>query len=469
MRDGPLLIAQLDPPHAGREGDWYYRTYVPGRALAEEPGVHVVNLDNVHRRKGEVLRAADVLILNSVVDPDLLPLLQERRARGQVTVYEISDDVSAVPAWNPVHYFFRNRDNLNLFLRLAHACDGNQYSVVELRRLYGYLNPRGCVLENQLIAAPPRRAPQAGDELVIGWGGSRGHLEDMGAVAGPLMSFIDSRPGLRLHLMCADAIWRLFDWLPASRKRRTAPGSIDAYYAFLRGVDIGIAPLLDSGFNRSRSDVKLVEYAAHGAAPVVQRLVPYLGSAADGRNALLFEDADGLVAALRRLADDPALRRSIAAAAYEEIAAPRIQSRHCGERLSFYRELLDLRRSASTSYGDAGQRGAGVDRAAFFDELRRWEGAEGEGRHAVLGATRYERLLYDGLVLSQQQGQGAEGARLFREAARLQPDDHQPYLCLAAAGQDPAVSFVEALRRSPRSLQVLMGLGMTAALRGDVS
>src|SRR5579885_2619325 len=83
----PIVIAQLDPPHAGREGDWHYRTFAPGRALAALPGVHVISLDGSHRRKEAILRHADVLVLNSVVDPDLLPVLAERRGRGQVTIY----------------------------------------------------------------------------------------------------------------------------------------------------------------------------------------------------------------------------------------------------------------------------------------------------------------------------------------------------------------------------------------------
>src|SRR5262249_38717191 len=110
-----------------------------------------------------------------------------------------------------------------------------------------------------------------------------------------------------------------------------------------------------------------------------------------------------------------------------------------------------------------------ADPRPFFDDLLRWEGAEADGRHALLHATRYERLLHDGLVLSQQQGQGAEGARLFREAAQLAPEDYQPHLCLAAAGQDAAASLAEALQRNPRSVQSLMALGMQHALRGETA
>lgn len=451
--DSPLLIAQLDPPHAGREGDWYYRTYAPGLAMAAQPGVFVINLDNAHRRKAEVLRHADVLILNSVVDADLLPILRERREARLLTVYELSDDVSAVPPENPVHAFYQARDNLHLFLRLAHSCDANQFSVPELQRRFGHLCPRGRVLPNQLAELPPPRplvTHDADGPLLIGWGGSRGHLEDVAAIAGPLCAFLAAHPAARLRIMGAEAIWRLFDALPAERKERVRPGSLHDYYAFVAGLDIGLAPLLDHGFNRSRSDVKFLEYAAHGAVPVVQALTPYLDAVRHEENGFLFSTPAQLVQILERLAADPPLRHRVAGAAYRYVAACRRQDDHTGARLSLYRDGL-----AALSHQGRSEAAC----RSFFGSLSRWPGARQKGQHLLLESTRYEQLLHDGLVLSQQQGRQEEAAALFLEAGRLEPGNYQPYLCLAAAGHAALDALAEALRRNPRSIQSWLLLG----------
>ena len=80
-----MLIAQIEPPHLTRGGDWFYRTHAPGRAMAELDGVTVVDLTNTHRCRDTLLAEADVVVLNMVCDPDLLPILGERTQRGQLT------------------------------------------------------------------------------------------------------------------------------------------------------------------------------------------------------------------------------------------------------------------------------------------------------------------------------------------------------------------------------------------------
>jgi len=65
-------------------------------------------------------------------------------------------------------------------------------------------------------------------------------------------------------------------------------------------IDIGIAPLLDSEFNRSRSNVKLKEYGAGGAAWAASPVGPYreLGAKQGGilvEDGRWFEALDGLV------------------------------------------------------------------------------------------------------------------------------------------------------------------------------
>jgi hypothetical protein len=55
---------------------------------------------------------------------------------------------------------------------------------------------------------------------------------------------------------------RPFLALPPERYAFRPFGSLADYFRFLEGLDIGLAPLLPSGYNRCRSDVKVLAIAA---------------------------------------------------------------------------------------------------------------------------------------------------------------------------------------------------------------
>ncbi|MGA2404253.1 MAG: hypothetical protein ABSG91_21530, partial [Syntrophobacteraceae bacterium] len=255
----PLLIAQVDSAQDEATGDFYYRTFAPGVGMAHCEGVHVVNLIYFHRLRHELMLDADVLVLNNICDADLLPVIRDRKARGKLTVYELCDDLEALPSTSPMRAFYAQSNNMLLIKRLAHYCDALQFSSPELKRKYGYLNPGCCVFPNQVLEAPPARTRKAEERVIVGWGGSIGHLHDMAKISDRLIRWIMSRDNVHLYLMCAGPIWELFEALPGDRKRLFAVGSLDDYYGFVSHLDIGIAPLEDTPFNRSRSDVKFLE------------------------------------------------------------------------------------------------------------------------------------------------------------------------------------------------------------------
>lgn len=451
MLGRPLLIAQLDAMHRSRGGDWHYRTFAPGRAMAELPDVYVVSVDQAHRKLQRIVEGADVLVINGVCSADLLPVIAERKRAQRLTVFEVNDDVQAMPPSNPLASFFAQADNLQLYRRLALSADAVQYSAEQLQRLYGSLNPRGRVFHNQLLAPPALRETK-GSSIKLGWGGSVSHFEDVAAVAPALIDFVHAHESVTLYLMCSERIWRLFEALPRDRKHFTPIGTIDDYYAFVSQLDIGIAPNRDTSFNRARSDVKFLEYAGYGAVPVVQRLTPYPSSVRDGETGFLFRGNDELVSVLSRLVRDPAERQRVRGNAHRYASTERVQAAHAGDRVAFYGELMALAADSS-----AAQR---------FAELAALEGAEVSGRHCLLAHGRFETLLFDGLLLVQQAASQQQGAELLREAARLEPQHPLPELYLGLA-LNAESELRKALHNNPRSVQALRALGSLSAAEGS--
>src|SRR5205085_12705424 len=196
---------------------------------------------------------------------------------------------------------------------------------------------RVAVFPNQLSAVPPLAEPPP-RPLTVGWAGSVGHLADWYHVAPLLQKWLEDRPDVHLAVMTGEAA-RPFLRLPPERYHFRAGGSLADYLHFLGRLDVGLAPLLPSDYNRGRSDVKFLEYAACGVAGVYAGLGPYRGSVTDGETGLLYRTGAELLACLDRLAETD-LRQRIRTQAHAHVAARRLIDQHVGERLALYRGLL---------------------------------------------------------------------------------------------------------------------------------
>jgi tetratricopeptide (TPR) repeat protein len=423
-----------------------------------EAGAYVVNLTNIHRRKTEIMAAADVLILKNISDPDLLPLIHDRSARERVTVYEIADDLHAIPSWNPVSPFFEDRENLCVVCQTAQSCDALQVSVPELKNRYRCLKTGCAVFQNQIPHVPPPRRRKSQENVVIGWGGSNGHLQDMAAIADPFQMWITQTSNVRLHLMSSNAIWDLFSALPPEKKQYTSPGSINDYYEFLGEIDIGIAPLNDTTFNRSRSDVKFLEYAVSEVVPVMQFREPYRQAVRPNETGYLFTDAEDMIGILNKLLRTPLLITEIAGKARQYILDERLQRHHAKDRIMYYERLL-RNKNKTSSMGEAKR---------LFSKWSGLEGAVRYDRNLQLTATKYEKLVYEGLLTLMAKHRRGEGQDLFKSASELQPEQYLPFLFGSAVSHDPMVCLEKALERNPLSLKSWVLLGEQFAGQGRV-
>jgi glycosyltransferase involved in cell wall biosynthesis len=107
------------------------------------------------------------------------------------------------------------------------------------------------------------------------------------------------------------------------------------FVRWLRGLrdqfDVAVAPLRDDEFNRCKSDLKYLEYAALGLPAVFSDCEPY-ASVEDGRTGLKAAGDEAWVAALTRLRDEPALADELADSAFAYVVEQRLM-RGGAERL----------------------------------------------------------------------------------------------------------------------------------------
>ncbi|MEW5947134.1 MAG: hypothetical protein AB1742_13135 [bacterium] len=110
---GGILVAHVAAPQPAETGDFVYRVIQPDRALGTVPGFATVSLMNISPWKNRILRDADVAVLQMLGDPDLLPVVAERKRRGKVTVFEVSDNFFSFQETNPARAFYDNPDSVN--------------------------------------------------------------------------------------------------------------------------------------------------------------------------------------------------------------------------------------------------------------------------------------------------------------------------------------------------------------------
>jgi tetratricopeptide (TPR) repeat protein len=221
--------------------------------------------------------------------------------------------------------------------------------------------------------------------------------------------------------------------------------------------------LLPTPFNRCRSDVKFLEYAAGGALAVCSDLEPYQKSIRSGENGFLFRDLSGLETALDRAVTDSEERIAIARTAARQIAEGRLERGHAHDRLGFY-----LSMSAALGF-DRPPRHTPPARAAIPASGLGARAFEGAGYFA-LGAGETETRLNEGLAL-QQAARPAEARRCFSDAVDQAPGFYVAHMLLAGVEPDhPAAlrALQTAERLNPRSCNVAFLIGAELQAAGDV-
>jgi len=108
------------------------------------------------------------------------------------------------------------------------------------------------------------------------------------------------------------------DWYSALAVPSSVGGSYPAFAAWIGSIspfDIGISPLRDSRFNRSKSEIKVLDYAALGLAAVVSDLEPYRSTVTHGVDGMLVAgDPKEWFEVLDRLVSNAELRQQLAVA-----------------------------------------------------------------------------------------------------------------------------------------------------------
>lgn len=178
------------------------------------------------------------------------------------------------------------------------------------------------------------------DYIVIGWQGGDSHYNDIRTVF-PVLKKIKSIYGdkVKFRFMGAD-FRRMYSEVDGEFREWIEPG--DFFEEFSKDVfDIGIIPLLDTEFNRAKSNIKWLEYSYYNIPSVVSYVPPYSDDGHHGKNILFYKTDEEMFSAIKKLIDDPIYRFRLAHEARQYVLKNYDIRTYCHKWYDLYVNKLD--------------------------------------------------------------------------------------------------------------------------------
>lgn len=275
-------------------------------------------------RRSAVLRIArdyDVVVVQKALTlAGWKPLVRRLVKLGVPLVYDIDDAVHCYPPARLPRYL-RPLDEPAQAIRLMKAARvviaGNA-ALAEAARPYAQ---KVVVIPTPVDLDRFRPGPpHGGDRFTIGWIGTQNPEQALDPIAGALRLIGHRYRNAILRLIIAPQ-WQVlepfFYPLPVEVVRWSAAEEVEQ----LRGIDAGIMPLVDDAWNRHKCGYKALLYMALGVPAVLSPVGANVEIADGGQCAILARDYEEWLAALRKLAEDPAWRKELGARGRAQVEA----------------------------------------------------------------------------------------------------------------------------------------------------
>ncbi|WP_407378851.1 glycosyltransferase domain-containing protein [Methanobrevibacter sp.] len=300
----------------------YIRLHTPFSKLAESGDYHffiygqeimpLLDIDNMINA-----HIFDVIVIQRV-NPYSNILLKKAKKHNIKIVYESDDDFMDINPANPSYnYILGNFDNIK---KLVTNVDQITVSTNELKERFDKLGLKNVeIIKNYYVndSLPLKPFAFRGNEFIkIGYFGTLTHDNDLELIHNVILRLKDifSKKGITINFEIAGAsIDEKSDWFTV-KKIPYYPMSMKTFYDWLgknSEWDIGIIPLVNTEFNKCKSELKYIEFSALGIPVVASDMNVYNEAIEDGVTGFLANNEDEWVNKLSMLIEDPILRNGI--------------------------------------------------------------------------------------------------------------------------------------------------------------
>ena len=293
--------------------------------------VKVVNLSDFQLSMAQ--NASRIIIYRSPISPELLRLCHLAKEYGKPVFFDIDDLVFDTVYTDQLSYTQGlnsvEKGNYDAGVRnygyMLENCDGAITSTNQLQEeLYKY---QSKVLLNRNLASDDLIAissqyikdySQTSDIVKIGYfSGSISHNENFELIKPAIKQLLTKYSNVQLHIVGILDIPQ--DMKPFENQIVTHDYvDWDKLPALISEVDINLAPLVDSIFNRAKSEIKWIEAALVKVPTVASKIGAFSDVVIDGETGLLATD-DQWFDKLEALVLSPDLRQKLAESAYRAV------------------------------------------------------------------------------------------------------------------------------------------------------
>lgn len=290
-------------------------------------------LVRIHMRGEEVVKVetdADVVVFQRITHSRLAQAVAVLRRQGVAVVVDVDDDLTAIhpsnPAWAGLHPRSEGQKlpggtvSMNSWRNLNFACRNATLVTVSTPALLPVYaaHGRGAVLDNYLPAMYDNL--QHTDSDTVGWAASyHSHPNDPDAVGGAIARLVSDGAEFIIRGDPSGA-GHAFG-LPADPPGFSAP--IEQWPAAVAELGVGIAPLADTKFNRSKSRLKPLEMCAAGVPWVASPRAEYSRLHALGAG-ILADRPRTWYREIKRLRESESLRKELSEAGRAVAATQRL-------------------------------------------------------------------------------------------------------------------------------------------------
>lgn len=313
--------------------------------LQTHPWEYEMRFDaDIQRRVDSLFKMADVVVSHPLHYEHSIEYFSQLRARhGKPFFIETDDNYLDVPPWNEgFNAYGPGGYHRKMAIESMGNADGLILSTPHLLKTYTSdpfpFNPNAYVVENSLdfkgdsaFVGWDKVSVRKHRGVRIGWIGGRSHFNDLMLVA-PVLRVLLEKYRNKVTLVLVNSALRTscellgikypFEGLPnVTEAERSVDINRYAPFAASFGFDIGIAPLLDCNFNRSKSNLRWLEYSAMRVPCVASDLNHFKETIQHGKDGFVVKnnDLDEWLMYLEKLILDENLRSSVGQAAYKRV------------------------------------------------------------------------------------------------------------------------------------------------------
>jgi len=331
----PGLSAQIDTPVtfvADWDGCGWYRCQLPARVIGAQVRDRLdvvrdpLNPDRIVGCTGLSTRGN---LFQRPATAELVEAMYRLQQMGARVVVECDDDTWALDRRHNHAARYWTREACGLLALAIRRADAVTVSTAPLASTVGKWNRNVSVIHNAVDPADFGPRPEPDGLLRVGFAGTATHHADL-RLALPALLDAARRPDVQLCFFGYDP---LAPWASpyVSERRWLASGGWYQYtgwatdmrehYRNIATLDVAVAPLVDTAFNRAKSAVKFLEHSASGTPMVCSAVRPYQDIVTHGETGFLARTPADFAKYLNVLIRDSTLRERIGQAARKDVHA----------------------------------------------------------------------------------------------------------------------------------------------------